>query len=170
MPASYSDILQRELGGVAMITSVARTGDTVRDLLFQPVQPAPQNGIAILWVGTNDLNRGEDGQTVFLNLVAKAEAMKNQGWRVFVLTSIQRQARLDDAIKDAERLKFNTLIRKAPIDKAPWQQVIDVAAMPEFSDLDNTVTGNQDVYAPDGVHLSGGGRLIAKQVRRGLKL
>jgi len=168
-PGSYADALKTELGEQATVTSIASTGDTLRDLLFQPVLAAPDaQSVVILWAGTNDLNRGEDGETVFLNLIKKAQAFRDKGWQVYVLTSIQRQSRLNDREKDAQRVVFNNLIRQALRDKVPWHGVIDVAALPAFSDLDNTVTGNADIYYPDGVHLSGGGFLIAKAVRKAL--
>ncbi len=169
-PGSFASALKTAIGDRAEVTSLARTGDTVYELLFQPV-PMPRSkaigrpSIALLWAGTNDINQGVPAETVFLNLLSETKRFQEKGWRVVILTSIQRQSRHNDAVKDAERLKFNNLIRHYPPEKAPWASVIDVAALPAFSDVDSTVTANTHFYYPDGVHLSAeGGKVIADKV------
>lgn len=114
---------------------------------------------------TNDLFSGASGEDTYNHLSETAQAYKDQGYKVLVLTNIQAGGSGNEAARDEERQDLNNRIRSG----GPWDGVVDVAALPEFSDSDNSVTSNRNIYAGDGIHLAAGGySLIADHVEAAL--
>jgi len=140
--------------------------------------PNSQDNVVVLWGGTNDLVGGASSSTMFANLKAIAQQYKDKGFKVVILTNIQsgppisdeEGAGLADIAIDKKRQAFNKAIREAK--DPPWDMVIDVAAMPEFSDKDNAVTNNKNYYEKGNnpIHLTGKGyQLIANKVDEGVR-
>jgi lysophospholipase L1-like esterase len=132
---SYADRMNKALKDKADVIQLAKGGDSIKGILGQDIPQA--------------------------DLVKKAEAFKAKGWRVVVLTSAQFGGKKNSAAQDEQRRQFNDLIRNA----GPWDSLVDVASLPEFSDKDDAVTSNRKYYSGDGVHLTGEGyKLIFDQV------
>ena len=175
---SYTNQLIKRLADQGIDAhSEATGGDQLRtnvdgdvDGINAQFDPNASDNVVVLWAGTNDLHGGANGEELYNKYKEVAQRYKDKGFKVVVMTSIQLGdgSKGGDQEKDVERKKFNDLIRQ---QGGPWDSLVDVGAMPEFSDDPNAdnVT-NSDLYGGDTVHLSGKGYgLIADQVEMAIK-
>lgn len=127
--------------------------------------PSRRDNVVVLWAGTNDLHAGKSGQELYAQYKQTVSEYKKKGFKVLVLTSAQLGSGPETA-QDKQRQIFNDLIRK---NGGPWDGVVDIGKMPEFSDRSTTAAANSTYYAGDGVHLTKAGYgLVARQVEKAL--
>lgn len=172
---SYADQLNNSAGGRYDFAFEATGGDMLRHHIKNDVNginamhdSSRQDNVVVLWGGTNDLQSGFKADYTYEQLKDRAQKYRDQGFKVVVLTSIQLDGKLNSAEKDAERKKFNDLIRNDA--NAPWAKVVDVASMPEFSDTHDGVSKIGGNYSSDGIHLTQKGYgLISAEVDKALQ-
>ncbi len=168
---TYADQLAKKMGGQADFVFKATSGDRLgggigRDAASNAnaFDNSRRDNVVVLWGGTNDLHGGASGADTYNKLVQTAQAYKDKGFKVVVLTSIQLGE--NHTAEDEQRLDFNNRIRNGG---GPWDSVVDVASLPQFSDRNDAAAGNRQYYAGDGTHLTAAGYgLIADQVQQAL--
>lgn len=168
---TYADQLARRMNGQADFVFKATSGDRLAGGIGNDAaanangfDPSRRDNVVVLWGGTNDLHGGASGQQTYDKLVQAAQKYKYKGFKVVVLTSIQLGA--NHTGEDDQRRIFNDRIRQG----GPWDAVVDVASMPEFSDTNDAAAANRQYYAADGVHLTGAGYgLISQKVEQTLQ-
>ena len=115
--------------------------------------PYARNIISLLG-GTNDLQNGCDDKELVRLIQQYAAAARKTGFKVVVSTILPRAT--FDAKKEGYRTAANATLRDQ------WKEfadgIADLAANPAFSDP--RVSSNNDLYAADGVHLTGFGYQI----------
>ena len=171
---SYADQISKKLGGSANFTQLAKGGDMVAGGISKDAaanankfDPNAKDNVVVLWGGTNDLFSDRSAKETYDKLAKTAQTYKDKGFKVVVLTSVQFGGPKNSAKQDQERRSYNDLIRA---NNGPWDSVVDVASLPQFSDKDDSVTNNHSIYAGDGVHLTQQGYgLISDQVQQALK-
>ena len=168
---SYPKKLEAKLGNKVDFSFRARSGEQVsKQMLAEASTNAKlfdgdrKDNIVVLWGGTNDIYFGETANTAFDGLKKTAQTYKDEGFKVLVLTAAQNGY---GANRDHTRKTFNDLIRNA--QQPPWDEIVDIAKMPEFSDENDAVSNNRKYYA-DTVHLTEtGNQLVSNEVEKAIQ-
>ncbi len=128
-------------------------------LIFAPCMTAANlallkgvnEGLAILWLGTNDIIPGtKTGLQTAASLAAYSDTLRTAGMKVVVCT-LQ-----SFAANNVERLACNTQIA---VDTSHYDAIADLAADPALDDSTDTT-----YYTSDGVHLMDAGYAAAAAV------
>jgi lysophospholipase L1-like esterase len=138
------------------VIGMISTAPTVVD----PVYSASRlENFCAAWGGTNDIvNLGDSAATVFANLQTYINARLAVGWKVVVLTCIDRTG-----INETTRAAYNALITSTYGGGAvPGVAVADVAANANIGA--NGAASNLTYFMSDGIHLTTAGYAIVAPV------
>jgi lysophospholipase L1-like esterase len=151
------------------VTNLAVPGASTAQLLKRNVdaqlQPDAQN-ILVLWEGTNDLYYGLTAEQAYANLRRYAEARKQAGWTVVIVTLLPRGDDKTPAYFEVDRQAVNAQLRK------DWRSyadlLVDVGADPIMGDP--TRVHDPYWYQTDRTHLTHAssyriGQLIAEALQ-----
>lgn len=130
-----------------MITSAL----TVVDPIFEPGRV---ENVVCIWGGTNDIISGAAAATVFANLQTYVNARRAVGWKVVILTCIDRTT-----INETTRAAYNALITSTYGGGAvAGVAVADVASNANIGA--NGANTNLTYFMADGIHLTAAGYAI----------
>jgi lysophospholipase L1-like esterase len=124
-----------------------------------PKYMARTHNIAVLWIGSNDIQAGVAGSTVYTDLTAVISSLKATGWTVAVVTMLPRTD--VSGTKETERGNFNTAIVG---NAAGADYVVNLGTVVNLQ-----TTSNTTYYAADATHLTDVGYgLVAQAVHDAL--
>lgn len=151
------DKVNNAVGGKT-ISTIRSQAETIDDIEYR--FQAREN-VYVLWAGTNDLATGSTVDEAFRNFQATCRERRNKGWKVIVLTTLQRCG------NNPTGTPLNTLIPQYnALIRAGWSTfadgIADVAADPTLSPI-NACT-DTFYFNGDGVHLTTAGNTIIASV------
>ena len=140
--------------------------------------PGTNRTMLIAWGGTNDLYFGASAATAYSNIKTYAQARKNAGWRVVILSILPRTAGSPPASFETDRQTVNAaLLADFPIATGQTNITSGGAYADYLINIgaDTTIglagqTTNTTYYA-DLVHLTNAGyAIVADYVKRAIQL
>jgi hypothetical protein len=158
---SWPMMLDDEIGAAYAQRSYAVAGYKISDAnLIKTKFSAVYDGsytknIAVVWLGTNDIDQGASAATALTNLQSLLLELKSEGFMTIVCTVIKRGDAPWDATKETHRTNLNSSI--LALSGTHADSKVDLAALSEFSDPNNGT-----YYHTDKIHLIDAGFAVVK--------
>lgn len=154
--------LQSEATQSERLDQMLQQVDSVHRRHFDPTK----NNVVLLWGGTNDIAAGFTAEQAYQNLLATAQAYKDRGWKVVVLTLIY--ARPNQSDDNLRRAQFNNKVSLFT-PKPPWDALVKLHMLRGFGPHD-PLQADMSFYAGDRLHLNAiGADQVAKEVHTTLR-
>lgn len=148
-PNEFDRINSGSSGATLAVIKLHASAYTVVDTA--KMQGGYQNNILVVWIGTNDMAvDGTDGVPLEADLAAYCAARRNNGWKVIVLTAIDRQNAGLPGDFQTQRAAFNAAVVSNWAAYA--DALVDVAADTRLDDATDTT-----YFAADKIHLNATG-------------
>jgi lysophospholipase L1-like esterase len=141
------------LGGFGAITTQAN--QTVQGIGADCLAATRPAKVAVVWIGTNDVNAGTSAATITTNWQSICTNLRSEGaTRIIGLTMIPRNFSGNQAAYDAVKLTANA--NMIGLVGSSFDKVIDLTTIPQFG-TPSTSWQDGTIYTPDGVHLQQAG-------------